>query len=126
MSVCHNTRSCSPLKTVLGKVGDWCQAYCTTHKTHAMAMHHRDVGHSLDRGLDILAEYTEHTDIKNNSIHSSDATVAVGDTEAVGHPEDPKYHNQDRLPALTREINDLHHRVAAGEGQPAETLNHIQ
>ena len=58
--------------------------------------------------------------------NSSDATVALGGPEAVGHPEDPVYNDQDRLTALTREINDLHQRVAAGEGQPVETLDCIQ
>ena len=32
MSACHSTRSCSPLKTVLGKIGDRYQANCTTYK----------------------------------------------------------------------------------------------
>ena len=36
------------------------------------------------------------------------------------------YSNQVRLTTLMREINDLHQRVAAGEGQPAETLNCIE
>ena len=90
-----------------------------------MATHHAGAGCSLDRGLDILAEDTEHADI-DNSTHSSDATVVLGDPEAVGHPEDPTYDNEDRLLALTREINDVHQTVAAGEGQPAETLDCIQ
>ena len=76
--------------------------------------------------MDILAEDTEHTDIDNDSTHSSEATIALGGPEAVGHPEDPVYNNQDRLTALTREINDLHQRVTAGEGQLAETLDCIQ
>ena len=50
----------------------------------------------------------------------------LGCPEAVGHPKDPVYGNQDRLTALIREINDSHQRVAAGEGQPAENLDHIQ
>ena len=76
--------------------------------------------------MDILTEDPEHTDINNGSTHSLNATVALGGPEAVGHPEDPANDNQDRLTALTREINDLHQGVAAGEGQPAETLDHIQ
>ena len=40
-------------------------------------------------------------------------------------PEDPAYNDQDRLEVLTREINDLHQRVAA-EGQLVETWDHIQ
>ena len=50
----------------------------------------------------------------------------LGGPEAVGHPEDLIYSYHDRLTALMREINDLHQRVAAAEGQPAETLDHIQ
>ena len=69
---------------------------------------------------------SEHADIDTESTHSSDATVVLGGPEAVGHPKDPVYGNQDRLTALTREINDLCERVAAGEGQPAETLDCIQ
>ena len=62
MSAHHNTRSHSPLKTGLGKNGDWYQAYCTTYKTHAMATLHRGAGHPLDRGLDILTEDPEHAE----------------------------------------------------------------
>ena len=119
---CH-TRSHSLLKTVLGKIGDLYQAYCSIYKTHAMATHHRDAGCPLDRGLDILVEDPEQANIDNESTHSSDATVALGGPEAVGHPKDPVYDNQDRLTAFTREINDLSQRVAAGEGQPAKTLD---
>ena len=93
---------------------------------HAMASCHRGAGHPLDRGLYILTEDAEHADINIESTHSSDSTVTLGCPEAVGHPSDLVYGNQDRLTALTREINDLHQRVAAGEGQPAETLDCIQ
>ena len=91
-----------------------------------MATHHGGTGCPLNRGLDILAEDTEHADIDNDNTNSSDATVALGDPEGVEHPEDPAYKKQDRLTALTRKINDLHQRVAAREGQPAENLDHIQ
>ena len=126
MSAHHSTILHSPLKTVLGKIGDWYQAYCTTYKMHAMATCHRGAGHPLDKDLDILTGDSEHTDINNDSTHSLDATVALGGPDAEGHPEDLVYDNHDRLTALMREINDLHQRVAAGEGQPAETLDCIQ
>ena len=64
-----------------------------------MATQHGVTGCPLNRGLDILTEDTEHTDIDNDSTHSSD---------------------------LTRERNDLCHRVAAREGQPAEAMDCIQ
>ena len=71
-----------------------------------MAIHHRGTGHPLDRGLDILTEDTEHTDIDNDSTYSSDATVALGGPEAVEHPKDPVYNDWDSLTAFTREINE--------------------
>ena len=86
----------SPLKTMLGKIRDRYQAYCTTHKTFAMATCHGGAGCPLDRGMDILAEDPEHTDINNGSTHSSDATVALGGPEAEGHPKHLVYNNQDK------------------------------
>ena len=90
-----------------------------------MAACHGGAGPLPDRGLDIITEDPKHADINNDSTHSSDATVALGGPKTVGHPEDPAY-DDDRLKELTREINDLHQRVAAGEGQPVETLDYIQ
>ena len=103
MSAHCGTRSCSPLKTVLGKIRDRYQAYCTKYEAHAMATHNRGTGCALDRGMDILTEDPEHTDINDGSTHSSDATVALGGPEAVGHPKDPVYGNQDKLIALMRD-----------------------
>ena len=47
----------------------------------------------------------------DESTHSLDATVALGEPEARGHPENSVYSNQDKLTALKREINDLHQQV---------------
>ena len=76
--------------------------------------------------MDIHTEDPEHADIDNESTHSSDTTVALGEPEAEGHLEDPVYNNHDKLIALMREINDLHQWVEAGEGQPAETLDCVE
>ena len=73
-----------------------------------MATCHGDVGCPLDRGMDILTDDPEHVDINNESTHSLDATVAPGGPEAEGQPKDLIYDNQDKLTALTREINDFH------------------
>ena len=97
MSACCSTRTHSPFKTVLGKTGDKYQAYCTTHKTQAMATCHGGTGCLLDRGIDLNADDPEPTDIDNESTHSSDTTVALGGPEAEGHPEDPVYSNHDKL-----------------------------
>ena len=126
MSAHHSTRMYSPLNTVLGKISDRYQAYCTTYEIHAMATCHGGAGHLLDRGIDLHAEDTELTDIDNESTHSSNATVALGGPEAEGHPNDPVYSNHDKLTALTREINDLCQQVEAEEGQPTQTLDCIE
>ena len=84
MAAHHSIRSCSPLKTVLGKIGDRYQAYCTTYKIHAMATCHRGAGCPLDRGMDIPTEDLEHADIDNERTHSSDITVVLGGPEPVG------------------------------------------
>ena len=103
MSAHQSTRMCSPFKMVLGKTGDRYQAYCTTYKMHAMATHYRGAGCPLDRDMDIHGEDPEHADIDNESNHSSDTTVALGEPEAEGHPKDPVYHSHDKLTTLTRE-----------------------
>ena len=108
MSACHSTRMHPLLKTVLGKIRDRYQAYYTMFKMHTITTHHGGTGFHLKRGIDIITEDPEHTDINNKSSHSPDATVALGGPEAEGHPKDPLYINQDKLTALMREINDLH------------------
>ena len=79
------------VKNSTRKIGDWYQAYCTTYRTHAKATCHRGKRDLLNRGLDILAENTEHANINSDSTYTLDATVALGDQEAVDHPEDPVY-----------------------------------
>ena len=40
--------------------------------------------------------------------------------------ESVEQENHTDLAAVTRELDDLHHRVQAGEGQPTEVLHHIE
>ena len=68
---------------------------------HPMATSHGCAAHPLDRGIDLHTEDPEPTDIDNETTHSSNATVALGGTEAEGHPKDPVYKNHDKLAALT-------------------------
>ena len=91
-----------------------------------MATCHGGTRHPLHRGIDLNAEDPEPTDIDNESTHSSDATAVLGGPEAEGHPEEPVYSNHDKLTSLMREINDLCEWVEAGEGQPTESLDHIE
>ena len=90
-----------------------------------MAIHHGGAGCPLHRGLDILMEDSEHADLDNDSTHNLDATVTLGNPEAVGPSEVQTYHEEDRLTVLSRELNTLCQRVAVEEGQPAETLDCI-
>ena len=71
MSAHCSTRVHSPLKTVLGKIGDRYQVYCTTYKTHTIATNHGGAGCLLNRGMDIHTEDPECADIDNESTHSS-------------------------------------------------------
>ena len=73
-----------------------------------MITHHRGAGHSLDRGMDIHPEGPEHADIDNESTHSSNAIVVLGEPETEGHPKDPIYTNHVTLTTLMMEINNLH------------------
>ena len=57
------------------------------HSPRTCSPHHGGAGCPLDRGFDILAEDPEHANVDNKSTHSSDATVALGGPEAVGHPK---------------------------------------
>ena len=50
----------------------------------------------------------------------------LGGLEAEDNTNELLPNDQAKLTALTREINDLHQSVEAGEGQPAESLNHIE
>ena len=77
MSACHSTRMHSPLKTVLRKIRDKYQAFCTMYKTHTMVTHHGDTGHPLDRDIDVHIE-AMGIDI-DKSTHGSDTTVDLGD-----------------------------------------------
>ena len=91
-----------------------------------MATHHGGAGCPLDRDIDLHVEEAMYIDNNNDSTHGSDAIVALGGPEAECYPDDPIYSNQDKLMALIRGINDLSQWVEAGEGQPAESLDHIE
>ena len=79
-----------------------------------MATNHGGSGQSLGRGAkmtrkDIVVEIPQ-------DFHHED----TDDFENV------KQENPTRLAAITRELDDLHHQVQAGEGQPMEAPYHIE
>ena len=101
MSAHHSIRSHSPLKSVLGKIGDTCQAYCNTYKPHTMATHHGGSGCPLDRDTDVTRETQKTADTDIEDTHDFNTVETV-------HFEDLGYNNPTKLTALTREIDDLH------------------
>ena len=119
-------QACSPLKTVLRKLGDKYQSYCTRYKTHMMATCHRGTGHTgkdgeLDSRVDITTEGdTGGIDIgpdnDNESTNSSDTMLAFGGLETYGHLSDLLPSSQSNLTMLTREINNLGLCVEASGG----------
>ena len=118
----------SPLKTMLGKIRDRYQIYCTVYKMHAMANCHRGAGYPIDRDINLHLEDTETTGLEsdNESVSGLDTTTALGGPETEGHPNKLIPSNQAKLRALMREINDLCQWVEAREGQLAESLDHIE
>ena len=95
MSVHHNLRSCSPLKTVFNKLGDSYQAYCNTYKTHTMATHHEGAGQPLDRDATPNEKDTD-VDIPQNYHHE--------DTDDF---ETMEQENHTNLATLTQELDDF-------------------
>ena len=77
---------------------------------HAMAIHHRGIGHPIDRHINLHIEDPEATGIDNDneSISGLDTTVALGGQEADGNPSELLSSSQAKLIALTMEINKLH------------------
>ena len=78
-----------------------------------MATHYGGAGQPLDRDANPNGTDT-NVDIQDN-YHSED----TGDFEPIG------WENDTNLANLTWELDNLHHRIQAGEGQPAEALNSI-
>ena len=115
MTGCHhksNEWACSSLNTMLGRIGDRYQSYCTTYKTHAMTTCHGGAGHPGENSeLDFYIEDTTGIGIgpdnDNESEHSSDTMVTFGGAEANGHIRDPLPNSQANVKLLTREISHL-------------------
>ena len=110
MSAHHSTRMHSPIKTILRKIRDKYQTYCTKYKTHAMATYHGGAGHPITRDINIHVEDVETTGLEhdNESTSHSDPTVTLGIPEAEDHSDELIHANQAKLTTLTMEINDLH------------------
>ena len=119
MSAGHNPRLHSPLKTVLGRIGDTYKAYCNTYKTHAMATCHGGSGQPLDRVTNMTREEQPVVEINvevQQDFHLEDSAQF----EVLEHD------NPVRLTAITRELDDLHQRIQAEKGQPTELLHCIE
>ena len=119
MSACLNLRLHLSLKTVLGRIGDTYQVYCNTYKTHTMATYHGGSGQPLDRDTDMTREEQLIVDTNvevQQDFHPEDTAPF----------EDVEYTSLTRLTVITRELDDLHQRIQAEEGQPTESLHHIE
>ena len=79
-----------------------------------MATHHGGSGQPLDRDANTTRK---DTDINiPQDFHHED----TDDSENVEHE------NPTRLAAITRELDDLHQKIQAEEGQPTESLHYIK
>ena len=77
-----------------------------------MATCHGGVGQPLERDATL---HGKDTDIQNNFHH-----------EDLDNFENAEQENHTNLVTLTWELDNLCHRVQAGEGQPKEALHHIE
>ena len=104
--------------------------HISPHIKHTLWLPKRDAGCPIDSDINLHIEDMEgiNTGLINHdeSTSSPDTTVALGGSEAEGYPNELIPSNQATLTALAREINDLHQLVEAREGQPAESLDHIE
>ena len=114
MSAHHSIRSCSPLKSVFGKIGDTYQSYCNTYKMHPMATCHGGIGHPLDRDITLNKENPENGESEIENTHDFDVTIALHESEETGHPKGPEHNTYTKLATLTRELDDLHQQVQDG------------
>ena len=77
-----------------------------------MATHHGGTGQPLDRDTTL---HGQDTDILNDYHH-----------EDMDNSDNAEQENHTNLATLTWDLDDLCHRVQAGESQPTETLPHIE
>ena len=103
----------APLKTMLGKIGNRYQTYCTVYKMHTVATYHGCMGYPTDKDINLQVEDPEAIGMDNNneSISGLDAIVALGGLEAEDNPDGLLPSNQPKLTALTKEWNELHQWV---------------
>ena len=77
-----------------------------------MATCHGGAGCPIDRDIDLHVEDAEgiNTGLDNDdeSTSGSGTTIALGGSEADGHPNELIPSNQAKLTAFIRKINDLH------------------
>ena len=93
MSACCNPILHSLLKTVLNNLGDSCQTYVKTYKTHTMATHHGGAGEPLDRDS---GPHEHGTDAPRDYNH-----------EDIDNFKNVEHKNDTILKALTRNLDDL-------------------
>ena len=111
MQACCSLRLCSLLKSVLNKIGDSYQTYCNTDKTHAMATCHGGAGQPSDRDPNMPEQ---DTDIPSNHL------------EDIDNFKNVEHENHTTPKALTRNLDDLQHRIENTKCQPMEAIHHLE
>ena len=84
-----------------------------------MATHHGGLGQPLDRDSNVTRE-------KQTVVVTNVEVMQDFHPEDTDHFEDLEHNNLTRLTSITRELDDLHQRIQAEEGQPTEALNCIE
>ena len=80
---------------------------------------HGGLGQPLDRVTNVTREEQPVVDTNVEDLQHFHP-------EETNHFEDAEFDNPARLTAITRELDDLHQRIQAEEGQPTEYLHCIE
>ena len=85
--------------------------YCNTYKTHAMATCNRGAEQPSDR---------------DPNLPEQDTYIPSDHLEDIDNFENVEHENHTTLKALTRNLDNLQHRVENAEGQPMEAIHHLE
>ena len=111
MPACLSLRSHSLLKSVLNKIGDSYQTYCSTYTTHTMDTCHEGAEQPSDRDPNLPEQGTD---------------IPTDHLEDIDKFENVEHENHTTLKALSRNLDDLCHRIENADGQPMEAIHCLE
>ena len=111
MSAHPKLQNHSPIKKLLDKLRNSCQAYINFHKTHAVATRYGGIG---------------VTSMNNPDSQDMDADIQNNYQEDTNDLENVEPYHQAGLKHLTCEIEQLRHTIKASNNDPMDAINHLE